>query len=406
MRVFHVALTSISGNSAAWRIRAAQESVGCEAVAAVHVPGDNLYSVKISALNRWSLRLLDLLDRLPLEVCRSKKKLPWHTGLWGSNIQLVKQYSPDIINLHWVSGGCVNLDSLNSFAQPLVWTMHDVWGVTAGCHCNLGCKLWEDGCHNCPQLGPSLLPDFSHTIWKVKQARLNRISNLCIVTPSRWLKNIVERSPLHKGRKVICIPNPIDLDLYTPLPKEVSRDQLNIPYDEKVILFSAAGGVKVGYKGFDLLIEALQKLSKILPHKIRLLVIGEPGQFQDNYPFPVTSLGAVTDEQVLVFAYNAADVFASPSRQDNYPNAVLEAMSCGLPTVGFAVGGVPEIIEHKNRGYVADAFDIDDFAAGLRFVLTHSNPKFLSDESRHWALTELSFSKVGKEYCDFYETLL
>lgn len=406
MRIYHVAQTSLAANSAAWRIRAAQEAIGCEAVAAVHVPGNNSYSIKISSLNKWSLRLLDILDRLPLELCRRKQRLPWHTGLWGSNMQTVKAHNPDILNLHWVSGGCVNLASLNSYTQPLVWTMHDVWGVTAGCHCNLDCMLWEDGCHHCPQLGHCLFPDFSHALWKLKKARLDRIPNLSIVTPSRWLKDMVERSPLYQGRKVVCIPNPIDVDLYRPLPKDAARNQLNIPHDEKGILFSAAGGVQIGYKGFDLLIDALHKLPDMLSHKIRLLVIGEAEQFTDKYPFPVTSLGVVSSEELLVAAYNAADVFAGPSRQDNFPNALIEAMSCGLPCVGFAVGGIPEIIEHKKRGYIAEAFDIDDFSEGLKFVLNHPDPHRLSIEARQWAMNELSYLEVGDKYYKFYSTLL
>lgn len=406
VRIFHVAQTSLAVNSAAWRIRAAQEAVGCEAVAAVHVPGDNSYSVKISFLNKRSLRLLDIVDRLPLELCRSKKKLPWHTGLWGSNIHALKKHNPDIINLHWVSGGCVDLASLRSFTQPIVWTMHDVWGVTAGCHCNLDCKLWEDGCHHCPQLGPCLYPDFSHTIWKTKKARLERIPNLSIVAPSRWLKDMVEKSPLYQGRKVVCIHNPLDVDLYRPLPKDAARAQLNILHNEKVVLFSAAGGIQVGYKGFDLLIEALHKLPGMLSQPIRLLVIGEAEPFTSKYPFPVTSLGVVTSEELLVAAYNAADVFAGPSRQDNFPNAFIEALSCGLPSVGFAVGGIPEIIEHKKRGYVANAFDVEDFATGLKFVLEYPAPHHLSTEARMWAMKKLSYFEVGRRYREFYSGLI
>jgi glycosyltransferase involved in cell wall biosynthesis len=72
--------------------------------------------------------------------------------------------------------------------------------------------------------------------------------------------------------------------------------------------------------------------------------------------------------------YAAADVFVAPSVQENLPNTVMEALACGTPCVGFKIGGMPDLIEHQLNGYLASPFDIDDFVAGIKWVLAGGMP--------------------------------
>ena len=85
-----------------------------------------------------------------------------------------------------------------------------------------------------------------------------------------------------------------------------------------------------------------------------------------------------------------ADAFIAPSRQDNLPNTVLEATACGLPSVAFRIGGMPDMIEHEVTGYLARPFDVHDLAKGLAWVL--------SDRARLRSLKEAARRKAEHEF--------
>lgn len=412
MRIAHIAPTARSNISAAWRIRQAQQDAGHDAFALVHVgmPGSHVTLFRPPSLsNAVKTRIIARLDTIPIRVSRDRQRdLPWSAGWTGfSASSRINEETPDIVNLHWATNGCINLRDLYRVSCPIVMTLHDVWPITGGCHCNLGCDGWSRGCVDCPQLreGPFGM-QVAHGLWLAKQHAYAKISKLAIVTPSRWLGEMASRSELLASRRVEVIPNCLDLNIFRPCQKDMIRCELGLPLDRRIIAFGAVNATSTGYKGFHLLIDALRRLAHDSDKPYHLLVFGSTGDTRD-LPYPVTFLGNLHDEHLIAKAYQAADVFVTPSQQDNFPSTLIEASACGVAMVGFNVGGIPEIVGHEERGYIARSFDTDDFARGIAWV-TRSPESILSlgSKARSFALANVAPDVVAQKYINLYSELL
>ena len=121
---------------------------------------------------------------------------------------------------------------------------------------------------------------------------------------------------------------------------------------------------------------------------------------------PVHALGYVSKPQRIVEVYNSADVFVLPSLEDNLPNTLMEAMACGVPCVGFQVGGIPEMINHQQNGYVAKFRDVDDLAAGIRYVLDEADYAQLSKQCVMKVAHSYSQQSVANRYLEIYEAAM
>ena len=134
-----------------------------------------------------------------------------------------------------------------------------------------------------------------------------------------------------------------------------------------------------------------------------VVVFGKDSDYiKDRIPFNVYPLDYVSNEHDLVNIYNAVDLLAIPSLEDNLPNTVMEAMACGTPCVGFQVGGIPEMIDHLHNGYVAKYCSYDDFANGLYWTLQESEYQSLSEEASRKVANKYSESAIAKKYIDIY----
>jgi glycosyltransferase involved in cell wall biosynthesis len=173
----------------------------------------------------------------------------------------VAQIQPDIINLHWVCGGYMQVESVPKFDKPLVWTLHDMWLFTGGCHYSEECDRYTESCGSCPQLHSSKDWDLSRWVWR-RKAKAWKNLNLTLVSPSAWLAKCASSSSLLKDYRVEVIPNGINTQKYKPINREWDREILNLPQDKQIVLFGGASGTGDRWKGFNLLVSALQSLSK------------------------------------------------------------------------------------------------------------------------------------------------
>ena len=303
----------------------------------------------------------------------------------------VAQLEPNIINLHWVCNSYIQIETLAKFNKPLVWTLHDMWAFTGGCHYNQECDRYTESCGVCPQLGSKRNWDLSRWVWR-RKAKAWKNLNLTIVTPSVWLAKCAKESSLFKDKQVEVIPYGLDLNTYRPIDKKLARELLKLPQDKQLILFLSLRATSDSRKGFHLLQPALQELSQAgWKEKLEIIVVGasrpeKPPElgFKSHY------LGILKDDMTLALAYSAADVFIAPSVQDNLPNTVLEAISCGTPCVAFKIGGMPDMIEHQQNGYLAQPYKIEDFARGINWVL--------ENEARHQKLSHRAREKAEQEF--------
>ena len=84
----------------------------------------------------------------------------------------------------------------------------------------------------------------------------------------------------------------------------------------------------------------------------------------------------------------------------------MESMACGTPCVGFEIGGIPEMIDHKINGYVANYMDANDLANGIQWILNSPNPQTLSDTCVKKVQDNYTEEVVAKQYIALYEKLL
>lgn len=301
----------------------------------------------------------------------------------------------DVIHLHWINQGMLSLRGIRKIlnsGKPVVWTMHDMWPASSICHLTLGCHHYNNGCGNCKYLpGGGGKKDLSAKIWKKKQ-KLYRSGNISFVTCSRWLASEAKLSALLSGQRIHTIPNPIDTHVYCQKDRREARFRTTMPQDKRIILFIAQKATNP-YKGMDFLVEACGLLVAEHPEMKENTCVailgGHSEELAHALPFEAISLGYVSDDKRIVDIYNAADVFVLPSLSENLPNTIMEAMACGVPSVGFKVGGIPEMIDHKKNGYVANYRDAKDLAAGIHWVL---------DEADRTELQRACLTKVTHNY--------
>lgn len=320
----------------------------------------------------------------------------------------VSRLKPDIVHLHWINHAFVQIETLAKLDQPLVWTLHDMWPFTGGCHYSKDCKAYQSTCGRCPILKSSKELDLSTWVWQRKHKAWNSL-DISIVAPSHWLAECAKSSTLFGKSDITVIPHGLDLHSYQPINKIVARQQLGLSTDKKIILFGALKATADTRKGFPLLIAALQKLSQtVWRDNIELVIFGTselPKDFRLN--FTSHCLGHLDSDVALASAYSAADVMIVPSEQEAFGQTAFEALSCGTPVVAFDVTGLKDIVTHQRDGYLVRPFDIDDLVRGIIWVIEDSDRhRVLCQSARKKAEREFSADLQAKRYASLFETVL
>lgn len=302
----------------------------------------------------------------------------------GTDITSLPEFrQADVIHLHWINQGMLSLKDIQRIlasGKPVVWTMHDMWPFTGICHYSGECEKYTAQCHDCPLLLKPHHHDLSEKTFHKKQ-KLYATAPITFIACSRWLESMARRSSLLQGHTITNIPNAINTNLFKPRTKKFAREKLHLPADKKLLLF---GSMKITdkRKGIDYLIEACKLLAKQEPElsqQLGVVVLGSQAeQCKSLFPFPIYPMNYVSNEKELVDIYNAVDLYVTPSLQDNLPNTIVEAMACGIPCVGFNVGGIPQMIDHLHNGYVAQYKSADDLANGICWTLTEGDYETLS----------------------------
>ena len=313
----------------------------------------------------------------------------------------------DVIHLHWVNQGFLSLKDLERImasGKPVVITLHDQWYFTGICHYSGGCDKYQSQCNHCPMV-KSVGVDLAKRVFDRKRA-IYEGQNLTFVGCSRWMAELACESALTQGHRVTNIPNAIDTSVFKPMDKTSTREKFGLPMDGNLLLFGAQR-ITDERKGFRYLVEACEHISKhnaTLPGHLGVVVLGGDAEsVKSTLPLPVYTVNYLSNEAEIAALYNAVDLFVTPSLQDNLPNTIVEAMSCGTPCVGFNVGGIPEMISHQQDGYVADYCDSIDFAQGIAWCLDNSRHASLSQQARLNALANYSERIAAQRYQAVYQ---
>ena len=350
------------------------------------------------------------LDALPQRRYANRNATPFSVGRLGAHdiYQRIDATDADIVHLHWINGGFVGIHQIPRIRQPIIWSLHDMWAFTGGCHYNNEvCRAFEHACGHCPVLGSTTERDLSRRIWKRKRRYLDRVDNLTVVGHSSWLADEASRSSLFNKRRVVNLPTPIDCTVYRPINRTVARGLWGISQNANVVAFGAMNATSDPRKGYDLLVDALKKVS--IPG-LELLVFGASGStggIGNDLRFKVHYTGYLHDDVSLVTLYNAADAMVVPSRQENLSNAIMESLASGTPVVGFDIGGNGDMIDHQDNGYLAQAYNTEDLAAGIEWVLTEPDRnRELRAAARKKALDSFDYPVVASRYVELYESIL
>lgn len=310
----------------------------------------------------------------------------------------------NIVNLHWINGGMLSYNTLKKLKylnKPIVWTLHDMWPFTGGCHYDEECGRFKEDCGKCKVLRSSKEVDLSTKIQEKKKKIYDDL-NITVVGCSSWITECAKQSKLFKDKKCINIANPIDIDMFKPIDKEICKGILNINTNKKIILFGAMSSTSDERKGFKFLLEAIKKLDS---SKYIALIFGnnsEESEVEEH--MEVRYLGNLVDDYTLTLVYNAADVFVAPSIQENLANTVLESLSCGTPVVAFDIGGMKDMIKNEYNGYLAEPFDSIDLSKGIDYCINNNDE--LSFNARSYVVDNFTYEIIGNKYIDLYNDLL
>lgn len=310
-------------------------------------------------------------------------------------IKKVEEYNPDVIHLHNIHGYYINIEVLFDYLKradkKVIWTLHDCWAFTG--HCShfdyVGCYKWKKGCNSCEQkkeYPSSILFDASQFNYKKKKELFTSVKDMTIITPSKWLANLVKDSFLGKY-EVQVINNGIDLEVFKPTESNF-REKYGLE-DKKIILGVAS--IWTERKGFNTFIELTDKLD----NSFKVVLVGVSEKQKKQLPKNILGITRTNNLKELAEIYTVADIFVNPTLEDNFPTTNLEALACGTPVITFNTGGSVESIEN-NSGIICNNKSCKDIMEKLIKIKSFSY-KYCVDKAKFYDKRE-----KYNEYIELY----
>lgn len=325
----------------------------------------------------------------------------------GQNITTTQAFrDADIIHLHWINQGMLSLDNIQSIlksGKPVVWTMHDMWQLTAICHYAHECRRFTESCGRCPFLRFPHEGDLSSKVFRKKESLL-RDAQIQFVAVSKWLQGEAQASTLLKGRDIRVVPNVLSLERFRLFPRDDSRRHLGIK--ARYVVMFGAGRIDNSIKGFGYLCNALRHIidtQKMTKDDLCLLLFGgiKDRAVLQQIPVPYIYNGYVEGDDTLSMMYSAANCVVSSSLYETFGQTLIEALACGCLPVTFDNSGQTDIVRHKENGYLARWKDSESLAEGIVWAATGNDID--RERLRSEVLDTYSERVVAGQYIDIYE---
>jgi glycosyltransferase involved in cell wall biosynthesis len=410
MNVLHLSTSDIEGGAAraAYRLHQGLQSVGVDSQMLVRAKS----SADRTVIHEKTVltKLGPMSSGLPLRRYHQRDNVMFSAQWFPDAIApRVKRLNPDVIHLHWVCNGFLQIETLAKLDKPIVWTLHDMWPLTGGCHYAQECDRYQKSCGNCPQLKSLCEQDLSRQVWR-RKAKAWKSLNLTLVAPSNWVADCARSSSLFHDTRIEVIPHGLDLEQFRPIEKQIARDLLRLPSDRKIILFGASSGVTNDpRKGFQFLQSALKQLSESEWGDRIVAAIFGISQPEEPLDLGIQTyyLGKLSDDLTLAIAYSSADIMVVPSMQETFGQTASEALACGTPIVAFEATGLRDVVAHEEDGYLAQPFNVADLAQGIKWILENdSRYSSLQSTAREKAEENFSLELQANLHSSLYLTVL
>jgi len=413
MKILHISTFDTCGGAAiaAYRLHEGLLQAGADSrmLVAKKLSDDDTVIGSRSLLSVGKMRMRAELDKLPLALYPGRRReifsAQWVPGGIG---RMVARIDPDVVNLHWICNGYIPIQGLREIKRPIVWTLHDMWPFTGGCHFSMCDEAYTGSCGSCPALDSRKDRDLSRRVWERKKKAWERV-DIVPVSPSRWLAKRAEASSLLKGRDIRCIAHGLDTVRYSPRARTEARGRLGLSRRAKIVLFGAISSNLDTRKGAGMLPQALNLINKNrIEGEIEAVIWGWR---QSDSPPPdfgcgTRRLGHVR-EDMLIDLYSAADVLVIPSREEAFGQVAAEALSCGTPVATFDTTGLKDVVDHKENGYRARCFDPADLAEGIMWLLEDDERRReLSKNARQKAVKKYDLLEQAREYKKLYKDII
>lgn len=411
MKIVIVNASDIIGGAAraAYRLHKSLLSKGVDSQMLVQEKISDDFTVitnRQSFLRMIVVKIRPIIDAFPVRFYKNRTKTLFSPSWLGfsSVIDKINELNPDVVHLHWINGGMIKIEDLPKINAPIVWTLHDNWAFTGGCHIMWECEEYKKSCGSCPRLGSQKDNDLSRKTFNRKQNTFSKLPEMVMVGVSKWLENCASESSLFRNHKIVNLPNPIDTNVFKPFGKKQARELWNLPQSKKLVLFGAISATSDINKGFKELTESLNLLND---ENIEFVIFGS-SEPKEKLPFKIKThyLGHLNDDVSLVTLYSAVDVMIVPSLQEAFGQTASESMACGTPVVAFSHTGLLDIIEHQKTGYLANPFQVQDLATGIEWVLNAANYNELSVNARKKVVREFDSLVVSDRYIQLYHKIL
>jgi glycosyltransferase involved in cell wall biosynthesis len=407
MKILHVSYFDNQGGAAiaALRIVKAQRKYGIDAkMLVVSKKTDLEYVTAISKFKMFYNKLANKISPIIIsQLNKSANPILHSINLFGCGLyKQINKTDYDIIHLHWINGEMLSIKEISKIQKPIVWTLHDSWAFCGAEHHPNGI---DDILYSKNYL-PRKYKGFNLNRWVLKRKkRCWKNKKFHIVTPSTWETESAKNSILFYN--IVTIPCCLNENIFKPIDKNIAKDILNLDRNKKYILFGAID-INNPIKGGDLLfliLNAYIKQYKI--DNVDILIFGSSyGQFFSYLGLPVHYLGQIHDEYTMSLIYNATNIMLVPSRMESFGQVASESLACGVPVVCFDIGGLTDIIDHKENGYIATRFDVEDFVQGINWILNEADYSILSKKAREKALINYNEKKCADSYLSVYNDIL
>ena len=402
LKVLHVTSYDERGGAskAAARLHFSLLGIGVESQMLVQEKSSNAQSILVESnlLLKKINRIFSFMDTIPARIF--KKNINNYSPAIFSSYGLVRRINnlnPDIVHLHWICNAMLSIEDIAKIKPPIVWTLHDNWAFSGGCHNMQTCPNHDHQNHNCGNI--------LNSIFKRKKKTYLQKPDIAIVSPSKWLYEIARNSELLQDKQNISIPNPVNIESFKPMNTNDAKAIWSLPINKKIIVCGALNISSDPNKGLAFLRDAWNQLNDPL---LELVIFGNDKMHANNLGFngAVRFVGKISNEDTLNSLYCAADILVVPSKQENFSNTILESLSSGTPVIAFDVGGNEDLISHKLNGYLVEPYDIEDLIQGIKLTVYDANLHDMGVRARSKVETFFNPAKVAQSYKDMYLNFL